>query len=79
MNSTTARIFGLTAAYGLFYSLLGEPHFAFTSSLDPFYFAMSTMSGNAYGDIVPLTDTAKALVMSQQALLIGNVVYALVG
>lgn len=79
MNSTTARIFGLTAAYGLFYSLLGEPHFEFKDAIDPYYFSISTMTSTGYGDLAPRTATGKLAVMSQQALMLGNLMYALVG
>ena len=40
----------------------------------PFYFSFTTMSSVGYGDYSPQTRIAKMLVMSQQFLLIGEVV-----
>ena len=64
----------VTFAYGFVYSLLNPNEFGFESKLDPFYFAFTTMSTVGYGDFGPKTDRAKLAVMSQQAILIGELV-----
>ena len=66
------NILVITLVYGLLYSQMNPDSFGFTSSLDPFYFAFTTMSTVGYGDISPKTDTAKMLVMSQQIALMGE-------
>jgi voltage-gated potassium channel len=40
------------------------------SVVDPFYFSFTTMSSVGYGDYSPKTRIAKAAVMSQQTILI---------
>lgn len=63
--------------YGLIYSIIhaADPTaFGFESILDPFYFSFTTMSTVGYGDFGPKTNFAKMTVMSQQLLLIGEVI-----
>lgn len=68
----------ITLVYGLIYSHIHRRNpdaFGFKDSLiDPFYFSFTTMSSVGYGDYRPQTRFAKMLVMSQQFLLIGEVV-----
>jgi voltage-gated potassium channel len=68
----------ITLVYGLIYSSIhrADPGaFGFEDGvIDPFYFSFTTMSSVGYGDYSPKTRIAKALVMSQQFLLIGEVV-----
>jgi voltage-gated potassium channel len=44
------------------------------SVVDPFYFSFTTMSSVGYGDYSPKTRFAKAVVMSQQFMLIGEII-----
>jgi voltage-gated potassium channel len=44
------------------------------SVVDPFYFSFTTMSSVGYGDYSPQTRFAKAVVMSQQFMLIGEII-----
>jgi voltage-gated potassium channel len=68
----------ITLVYGLIYSSIHRRNpdaFGFKDGLvDPFYFSFTTMSSVGYGDFFPKTRFAKTLVMSQQFLLIGEVV-----
>tara|TARA_Y100000992_G_scaffold295637_1_gene256811 strand:+ start:2647 stop:2883 length:237 start_codon:yes stop_codon:yes gene_type:complete len=49
--------------------------FGFEDSIvDPFYFSFTTMSSVGYGDYSPKTRFAKAIVMSQQFMLIGEII-----
>lgn len=66
------NILVVTIAYGLIYSQMNPESFGFKSSLDPFYFAFTTMSSVGYGDITPKTDTAKLMVMTQQMVIMGE-------
>ena len=60
--------------YGLMYSMMRPEEFGFKGLLDPFYFSFTTMSTVGYGDFTPKTDRAKALVMTQHAVMIVGVV-----
>jgi len=66
------NILVITMVYGILYSQMDPASFGFTSPLDPFYFAFTTMSTVGYGDISPKTDMAKLMVMSQQIVLMGE-------
>lgn len=59
----------IAIAYGILYSMMRPEEFGFKERIDPFYFSFSTMSSVGYGDIVPKTSRAKALVITQQALV----------
>ena len=61
-----------TLFYGMVYASMPEA-FGFKSLLDPFYFAFTTMSTVGYGDFGPKTETAKLVVMSQQFILMGEI------
>lgn len=56
--------------YGILYSMMHPGDFGFTSPVDPFYFAFTTMSSVGYGDFTPKTDRAKMIVMTQHAILV---------
>jgi len=60
--------------YGWLYSRMSKEAFGFESPIDPYYFAFTTMSTVGYGDFSPKTPAAKALVMSQQAVLMTGVI-----
>jgi hypothetical protein len=64
----------VTLAYGFLYSRMDPKDFGFESPIDPYYFAFTTMSTVGYGDFGPKTDRAKMLVMSQQGILIGELI-----
>tara|TARA_B110000444_G_scaffold148769_1_gene139117 strand:+ start:226 stop:501 length:276 start_codon:yes stop_codon:yes gene_type:complete len=68
----------ITILYGLLYAMMKPEEFGFTALIDPFYFSFTTMSSVGYGDFSPKTNRAKAVVMSQQALLLVEIA-ALVG
>ena len=56
------------------YSTMKED-FGFTEDpLDPYYFALTTMSTVGYGDFSPKTRRAKLLVMSQLVLIISEII-----
>jgi voltage-gated potassium channel len=60
--------------YGWLYSRMSKEAFGFESPIDPYYFAFTTMSTVGYGDFSPKTPAAKALVMSQQAVIMTGVI-----
>ena len=60
--------------YGFAYSCFPRDAFGFASSLDPYYFAFTTMSSVGFGDLAPRTPLGKLLVMTQQAALVTGVV-----
>ena len=60
--------------YGILYSMISPEEFGFKGLLDPFYVSFTTMSTVGYGDFSPKTDRAKALVMTQHAVIIVGVV-----
>ena len=65
-----------TLIYGLIYTAIhqADPEaFGFESVIDPFYFAFTTMSTVGYGDYGPKTNIAKVVVMSQQFILMGEI------
>ena len=68
----------ITLVYGIIYGSIhrADPGaFGFKDGIvDPFYFSFTTMSSVGYGDYIPKSRIAKMLVMSQQFLLIGEVV-----
>ena len=68
----------ITLIYGLVYASIHRINpdaFGFDDSVvDPFYFSFTTMSSVGYGDYSPKTRFAKAVVMSQQFMLIGEII-----
>ena len=69
-------IFVTTLIYGLIYTAIHQADpdaFGFESVIDPFYFAFTTMSTVGYGDYGPKTNIAKVVVMSQQFILMGEI------
>ena len=56
--------------YGILYSMMRPEEFGFKGLLDPFYFSFTTMATVGYGDFAPKTDRAKALVMTQHAVIL---------
>jgi voltage-gated potassium channel len=68
----------VTLLYGLIYAAIhrADPTaFGFENGvIDPFYFSFTTMSSVGYGDYSPKTNTAKIVVMSQQFILIGQII-----
>lgn len=80
MNSVTKAILNITLItilYGVIYANLDRRHFNFKSAIDPFYFSFTTASSVGYGDIVPQTTKAKMLVMTQQLLMLSEIVETL--
>ena len=63
----------ITMMYGVLYSMMRPEEFGFKGLLDPFYFSFTTMSTVGYGDFSPKSDRAKALVMTQHAVVIVGV------
>jgi len=68
----------ITLIYGLVYASINRINpdaFGFDDSVvDPFYFSFTTMSSVGGGDYSPKTRFAKAVVMSQQFMLIGEII-----
>lgn len=60
----------IVAFYGILYSLFEPEEYGFKSKLDPWYFALTTMSTAGYGDFFPRTDRAKIVTMTQQAIML---------
>jgi hypothetical protein len=67
----------ITLIYGLVYASINRINpdaFGFNDSVvDPFYFSFTTMSSVGYGDYSPKTRFAKAVVMSQQFVLLAEI------
>jgi voltage-gated potassium channel len=69
-------VLATTLLYGLLYATINalDPKaFGFKRSIDPFYFSFTTISTVGYGDYGPKTDMAKMIVMSQQFLLLTEI------
>ena len=67
----------ISLLYGLVYAAINRVNpdaFGFEDSIiDPFYFSFTTMSSVGYGDYSPKTRFAKAVVMSQQFVLLAEI------
>ena len=64
----------ITLVYGYMYSTMKED-FGFTEDpLDPYYFALTTMSTTGYGDFSPKTRRAKLLNMTQIVLIMSEII-----
>tara|TARA_B100000073_G_scaffold309333_1_gene280998 strand:- start:1691 stop:1993 length:303 start_codon:yes stop_codon:yes gene_type:complete len=74
MIAKVLTILFITIVYGLVYATIHKADptaFGFEDGLfDPFYFSFTTMSSVGYGDYSPKSRIAKAVVMSQQTILI---------
>ena len=74
MIAKVLTILFITIVYGLVYATIHKSDptaFGFEDGLfNPFYFSFTTMSSVGYGDYSPKTRFAKAVVMSQQTILI---------
>ena len=69
-------ILATTLFYGILYSILNEVDpkaFGFKNTIDPFYFSFTTMSTVGYGDYGPKTNMAKMIVISQQFILLSEI------
>ena len=71
-------IIGIIIAYGLLYTLyfkINPDSFNFEEDciIDPFYFSTTTLSSVGYGDLRPRNSIAKGMVMSQQLIIIFEV------
>jgi hypothetical protein len=76
MQNKLSIILMTTLFYGLIYTAIHKTDptaFGFQSALDPFYFSFTTMSTVGYGDFGPKTNIAKMVVMSQQFILMGEI------
>ena len=64
----------ITLVYGYMYSTMKED-FGFTEDpIDPYYFALTTMSTVGYGDFTPKTRRAKLLTMTQLVIIISEII-----
>ena len=74
MIAKVLTILFITIVYGLVYATIHKADptaFGFEDGLfDPFYFSFTTLSSVGYGDYSPKSRIAKAVVMSQQTILI---------
>lgn len=65
---------GFAAVYGVLDHAAGRRHFGFQNAVvDPLYFSTTTSATVGYGDVVPRSRTAKALVMLHHLCLAGLV------
>ena len=64
----------VAVVYGWLYGRMSKDAFGFENAIDPYYFSFTTMATVGYGDFSPKTPAAKALVMSQQAVLMTGVI-----
>jgi len=71
------NVFSIVVMYGLLYSMMNPEDFGFKNLIDPYYFSFTTLSSVGYGDFSPKTDLAKAIVMSQQAIMLTQFFQAL--
>ena len=62
----------ITLVYGYLYSTMKEDFGFSDDPIDPYYFALTTMSTVGYGDFSPKTKRAKALVMSHQLIILSE-------
>lgn len=56
--------------YGVIYSFFDRDDFGFKSAIDPYYYALVTMSTVGYGDFSPKTTPAKIVNMTQMAMML---------
>ena len=72
MYNTISIAIIITLVYGYLYSTMKEDFGFSDDQLDPYYFALTTMSTVGYGDFLPKTRRAKALVMSHQLIILSE-------
>ena len=72
MYNTISIAVIITLVYGYLYSTMKEDFGFSDDPIDPYYFALTTMSTVGYGDFLPKTKRAKALVMSHQLIILSE-------
>ena len=72
MYNTISIAIIITLVYGYLYSTMKEDFGFSDDPIDPYYFALTTMSTVGYGDFSPKTRRAKALVMSHQLIILSE-------
>jgi len=72
MYNTVSIPIIITLVYGYLYSTMKEDFGFSDDPIDPYYFALTTMSTVGYGDFSPKTKRAKALVMSHQLIILSE-------
>ena len=70
MYNTVSIAIIITLVYGYLYSMMKEDFGFSDDPIDPYYFALTTMSTVGYGDFSPKTRRAKALVMSHHTVIL---------
>jgi hypothetical protein len=70
MYNTISIAIIITLVYGYLYSTMKEDFGFSDDPLDPYYFALTTMSTVGYGDFSPKTRRAKALVMTHHTVIL---------
>ena len=70
MYNTISIALIITLVYGYLYSTMKEDFGFSDDPLDPYYFALTTMSTVGYGDFSPKTRRAKALVMTHHTVIL---------
>lgn len=69
-------LLAITIMYGFIYMAMDKADptaFGFENFIDPFYFAFTTMSTVGYGDLLPQNTFAKSVVMTQQFILLAEI------
>ena len=70
MYNTISIAIIITLVYGYLYSMMKEDFGFSDDPIDPYYFALTTMSTVGYGDFSPKTRRAKALVMTHHTVIL---------
>ena len=70
MYNTISIAVIITLVYGYLYSTMKEDFGFSDDPIDPYYFALTTMSTVGYGDFSPKTRRAKALVMTHHTVIL---------
>jgi len=70
MYNTISIAVIITLVYGYLYSMMKEDFGFSDDPIDPYYFALTTMSTVGYGDFSPKTRRAKALVMTHHTVIL---------
>ena len=70
MYNTISIAVIITLVYGYLYSTMKEDFGFSDDPIDPYYFALTTMSTVGYGDFLPKTKRAKALVMTHHTVIL---------